>query len=105
GLLYQCSIGSWIGDYVLRRPEPLVVNYHNITPAQYFRAWEPGPAHGLGWGRGQLKDMRDRAQLGIADSAFNELELRQVGYRETVVSPVMFDVEGLAKTVVRRVLA
>jgi glycosyltransferase involved in cell wall biosynthesis len=104
-LLYQSAIGAWIGAYVLRRPEPLVVNYHNITPASYFRGWELGPAHGLGWGRGQLKDMAARAALGVADSRFNELELEELGYRETAVSPVLFDLAALDRAVDEAALA
>ena len=104
-ILYQSAVGSWVGEYLRRRPEPLIVNYHNITPAQYFLAWEPGPAHGLAWGRGQLVDMADRAILGVADSKFNEEELVAVGYPETCVSPVLFDVDSLERAVDMTALA
>ena len=35
-LLYHASVGSPVGDWVAARPEPLLVDYHNITPMAYF---------------------------------------------------------------------
>ena len=40
-LLYQSSIGSPVGDFVAGRPEPKLVNFHNVTPSAYLEAWEP----------------------------------------------------------------
>ncbi|MGH9166145.1 MAG: hypothetical protein ACRDZW_11650, partial [Acidimicrobiales bacterium] len=31
-LVYHMAIGSVVADFVRRRPEPLVVDHHNITP-------------------------------------------------------------------------
>src|SRR5205085_1850046 len=39
-LLYHSSVGSPVADFVARRDEPLIVDYHNITPAAYFARWE-----------------------------------------------------------------
>jgi glycosyltransferase involved in cell wall biosynthesis len=93
--VYQCAVGSFVGWTALRRPEPLVVNHHNITPPRMFLSWEPGVAHALTWGLGQLRDMADVAVLGIGDSAFNEKQLVELGFPETVVSPVLFDLAQL----------
>lgn len=35
-LLYQLSTGSRVAHFLQGRPEPKVVNYHNITPAEVF---------------------------------------------------------------------
>ena len=93
--VYQCAIGSFIGWTALRRSEPLVVNHHNITPPRLFLSWEPGVAHALTWGLGQLRDMADTAVLGIGDSSFNEQQLVELGFPETVTSPVLFDLAQL----------
>ena len=47
-LLYQSSIGSPIFDAFATRPEPKLVNYHNITPADLLQSWEPGVGYEVG---------------------------------------------------------
>jgi L-malate glycosyltransferase len=93
-LLYHSAIGSSVADFVLQRPERLAVDYHNITPERFFAAWEPPVTYGLSWGRAQLAALAERAELGIADSAHNESELRALRYRRTVVVPILLDLEA-----------
>ena len=90
-LCYHSSIGSPVAEFVATRPEPLIVDYHNITPAHFFDRWEPVLSVYLRAGRRQLRGLASRATLGIADSAFNAEELEQVGYRATGVVPILFD--------------
>ncbi|HUF32051.1 MAG TPA: glycosyltransferase family 4 protein [Acidimicrobiales bacterium] len=92
-LLYHSAIGSSVADFVLQRPERLAVDYHNITPERFFSAWEPSVTYGLSWGRSQLASLAARAELGIADSAHNESELRALRYRRTTVVPILLDLE------------
>ena len=90
-LLYHMAIGSSVADFAAARPEPLVVDHHNLTPASWFAAWEPPVVHGIAWGRNQLAQLATRAALGIADSAFNERELVELGYAPTTVVPILLD--------------
>jgi glycosyltransferase involved in cell wall biosynthesis len=90
-LCYQSSIGSPVAEYVAKRPEPLMVDYHNITPAIFFDRWEPGVAVYLRAGRRQLRELAPRAELGFADSAYNAAELDALGYERTGVVPILFD--------------
>ena len=46
-MLYQCSTGAPIADVLADRDGPLIVDYHNITPARLFEAWEPRIAREL----------------------------------------------------------
>jgi glycosyltransferase involved in cell wall biosynthesis len=92
-LLYQHAIGSTVADFVVARTERLVVNYHNITPSEFFDAWDRPLADALDWGRSQLRPLARRATLGIADSPFNEHEMRAVGFTRSEVVPVLFDPE------------
>ena len=82
-------------DRLLARPEPLVVDYHNLTPVEHLLRWVPDMAHLAGWGRSQLGDLAARAVLGIGDSAFNARELDVVGFARTAVVPILLDVDGL----------
>ena len=91
--MYQCSVGSDLAAWCLDRAEPLVVNYHNMTPAPYFDAWRPDLAAVLRSGRDELAELAGRAALGIADSQFNADELIEVGYGRTVVAPLLVDLD------------
>jgi glycosyltransferase involved in cell wall biosynthesis len=92
-LLYQLSTGSTVARFLRSRPEPKLLNYHNITPASLFLAWEPTVGAELQDGRTQLRDLAPTAELGIADSAFNQAELMDAGCASTAVAPVMVDLE------------
>jgi glycosyltransferase involved in cell wall biosynthesis len=94
-ILYHSSVGSPVGDFVLERSEPLLLDYHNITPASFFQAWEPSVVGVLQLGRRQLARLAPRAALGLADSSFNAQELRDLGAAATQVVPIMLDVATL----------
>jgi L-malate glycosyltransferase len=93
-LLYQSSIGSPVYDIFAARPEPKLVNYHNITPAHLLRDWEPNVAYEVALGRTQLGRLAPQSRFAVADSAFNESELRALGYGETAVVPLLIDMHG-----------
>lgn len=95
-LVYHMAIGSKVADFVRERPEPLIVDHHNVTPAELFERWEPDAAYGCSWGRAQLPELAGRACLGVADSPYNEEELKAAGYRATATAPILLDLEGLA---------
>ena len=104
-LLYQLATGSVLADYVFSRPEPLAVDYHNLTPAEFFRAWDTDVANALSWGRAQLAHLAPRTSLGMADSAYNELELMELDYRRTAVVPILLDLEAMAEDVDQQCLS
>jgi glycosyltransferase involved in cell wall biosynthesis len=90
-LLYQLSIGSGVADIFRERPERKFVNYHNITPADLLEAWLPAVGEEVRWGRAQLRDLAPVTEFAIADSGFNERELRDAGYRSTTTVPLLID--------------
>lgn len=98
-LLYHLSTGSDVAALVAERREPLVVDYHNITPHDVFGRWEPTIGPELAQGRQQLAELAERAALAVADSAYNASECREVGYRRAEVAPILLDVESLASEV------
>jgi glycosyltransferase involved in cell wall biosynthesis len=98
-LLYQLSTGSPVADWLVPRPEPTIVNFHNITPAAFFAPWEPHVGIELAAGRRQLRALAGRTQLAIADSRYNEEELLAVGYDPTLVVPILLDTAGFDRGV------
>ena len=96
-LLYQASTGSPIAEWLLERREPLLVNYHNITPAPLFAPWEPHVGVELQAGRRQLTELASRTELAVAVSRYNEGELRSAGYLRTAVVPILLDTTTFEK--------
>jgi glycosyltransferase involved in cell wall biosynthesis len=86
-LVYQFATASALAPWLTERRETLAVNYHNVTPPEYYAAWNNPMA------RHQLRALHERANLAprtslaIAVSAFNEAELRTAGYTRTAVVP------------------
>lgn len=95
-LLYQCSIGNEVVTSLLDRPEPLIVNYHNLTPIGQLLRWAPDMAHLVGWGRSQLAALAPRSALGIGDSEYNTAELRAAGFASAVTAPILLPDDVLA---------
>jgi len=92
-LLYQASTGSPVAEFLMERPETLVVDYHNITPAHFYEGWEEHTAQKVAHARRQVAALAGRAALGIADSAFNAAELVGFGCDETEVIPILTGVD------------
>jgi glycosyltransferase involved in cell wall biosynthesis len=104
-LLYHVAIGSPVADFVAGRAEPLVVDHHNITPAEFFAEWEPPVVHGIAWGRHQLAELAGRATAGLADSDFNRGELDDLGYPRTRTAPILLDTSQFERDVDEAALA
>jgi glycosyltransferase involved in cell wall biosynthesis len=91
-LVYHASIGEpLVHAFLLGRREPLVLVYHNVTPARYFHRWDPTFAELLDLGRAEMVDLRHRVVTAIADSTFNAVELETVGYGDVRVIPPVVD--------------
>ena len=86
-LVYQFATASALAPWLQGRPEPLVVNYHNVTPPHLYAAWDNALARHQLLAQAQLRQLASRSMLGIAVSAFNEAELREAGYGSTAVVP------------------
>ena len=87
-IVFHVTIGeSSLTDFVLHRHERLVIVYHNITPASFFRDVDLEFARLLDDGRRQLPALLAKADRVIADSSFNADELRLLGRDDVVVTP------------------
>jgi glycosyltransferase involved in cell wall biosynthesis len=98
-LLVHASIGNEpLHRWIMSRPERLIIRYHNITPAAYFRSFDVHFAHALDAGRHQLAELVARAEAAIADSEYNADELRALGMPEDAIHvvPPLFPFDGFA---------
>lgn len=97
-LVVHVSIGEPdLARWVLDRPERLVVVYHNLSPAEVFRPYDPVFAELLDQGRRELVHYRDKATLAMADSAYSAAELTALGYRDVRVSPLILRLRELTE--------
>lgn len=97
-LVYHMAIGSNVADWLLDRPERIVLRHHNITPVDFYSPWPDANTYGMAWGREQLRRFAPRAALGLAASEFNRQELEALRYRKTAVAPVFFDFAQFDRT-------
>lgn len=90
-IMYHLSVGSEMAKHLLGRPEPLVVDYHNITPGRFLDCWHYEAAYSVTIGAQQVPTLAPRTSLAIADSAFNAADLEAAGYRQVGVVPILLD--------------
>jgi glycosyltransferase involved in cell wall biosynthesis len=90
-VILRYAIGSSTAELALRRPERVALCYHNITPGEYLRDFNPGIAELCDRGRDALTTFARPAAL-IADSSFNAADLRGSGLGEATVVPLLLDV-------------
>jgi L-malate glycosyltransferase len=89
--IYQFSTSSAVAGFLAERTEPLIVDFHNFTGPEHFAGWEPHTEERAARAHDELVLLGGRAQLGLADSHFNERDLQQAGYRRTTVIPVLVE--------------
>jgi glycosyltransferase involved in cell wall biosynthesis len=86
-LVYQFATASAIASFVGARRERLVVNYHNVTPPEFYASWNNAMARHQLRAQQELRALAPRASLGLAVSSFNEAELAAAGFARTAVVP------------------
>ncbi|MCJ7439870.1 MAG: glycosyltransferase [Acidimicrobiia bacterium] len=90
-LVFHASIGEpRVFEFLMRRPERVVVMYHNVSPDGPYRAFAPEFADLLALGRAELEALRPRVVAAVADSAYNAHELMAMGYPDVrVMAPAI----------------
>ncbi len=91
-IIYHLSIGDpSVVRILLGLDVPISIVYHNMTPADCVREFDPGLAHLLDVGRQELMLLADRVERAVGVSTFNSDELRQAGYRNVATVPLWLD--------------
>lgn len=104
-ILYHMSTGSDLNRKITEYKAPKILNYHNITPADYFEKYNKEACACCGAAREDLLFLADKADGCIADSAYNRRELRESGYQCPVkVVPVLIPFRDYEKKPDRNVL-
>jgi glycosyltransferase involved in cell wall biosynthesis len=88
------TIWSRAAEAALAAKRPFGLCYHNITPGDLLREFNPTLAALCDRGRQALPEFRGRVDPLIAVSAFNAAELREAGLGDAAVVPLVFDLPG-----------
>lgn len=94
-LIFHYSIGSDLNRFVFTLDQPVVLCYHNITPAHYFIDINNHVVGQLYHGRKQLACFADRVCMAVGDSEYNRQELDELGFPCTAVLPLAIDFKSL----------
>ncbi|MGH9087434.1 MAG: glycosyltransferase [Acidimicrobiales bacterium] len=94
-LVYQFATASDVADWLVGRPETVVVNYHNVTPPESFAPWDNALARHQMRARLQLEGLAADAALGVAVSEVNRADLMVAGFARTAVVPPVMRVQAV----------
>ena len=95
-LMVHHSMGFDAYDRVLALRAPKILMYHNITPPEFFPG-QPYVQHMVERGREQLAGLRDHVVSALADSEYNAIELRRLGFADVAACTLLFDIGVLRK--------
>jgi glycosyltransferase involved in cell wall biosynthesis len=93
-LVYQFATASDLAKWLVDRPGPLVVNYHNVTPPACFAPWDNELARHQVQAGYELIALAGRATLGVAVSEWNRRDLVDAGFPATAVVPPIVAVDA-----------
>lgn len=95
-VLVHYAIGNSRFDEFLKNTSArLILMFHNITPSSEYREIDPDFAELLETGRETLARMADRYEFAITPSHYNADELREMGYSDVRVIPLIVNTKSL----------
>jgi glycosyltransferase involved in cell wall biosynthesis len=90
-IVLRYALWSPTVDVALATGAPVALCYHNITPGELLRDFNPTVAGLCDRGREALTLFQGRVETLIADSSFNAAELREAGLGEATVIPLLLE--------------
>ena len=91
-ILYHLSIGSLLNRELRGMRGHKIFRYHNITPAEFFRSYNPMSCRKCRNGVEEIRALADVPERCIAVSEFNKEHLRSLGYTcEIDICPIVID--------------
>jgi glycosyltransferase involved in cell wall biosynthesis len=89
--IFHFALPSPMTDAFRRVDGVRVLQYHNITPAQFFAPYSPELFRLAALGRRELARLVGHVHLALGDSEFNRQELEGLGFAPTGVLPIAVD--------------
>jgi glycosyltransferase involved in cell wall biosynthesis len=104
-LVYHASIDTPMNAWLMGRPEPLVIVYHNVTPGRFLDPYDPFLASRLRVARRQIRELVPRTALAFGVSTFNCQDLADLGFQDPEVMPLQVDLSLYRGPVDTRLMA
>ena len=93
-VIYHVASEEAVADVFMNLTCKKVVRYHNITPAEFFKAYDKSTSRRIAGGIGQVISFGKCADYAMADSEFNKQDLLKYGYKCPIdVVPVLVPFE------------
>ena len=89
------AVPSPMSEALAVLPRGRVLQYHNVTPAHFFAAYDPEIFRIATLGRQELAGLAGRVDLALGDSEYNRQELEALGFWNTGVMPIVVDASHL----------
>jgi L-malate glycosyltransferase len=86
--IFHFALPSAMTEAFATLPGRRILQYHNITPAEFFAAYDPALFRLAALGRRELQTLAGRVDLALGDSEFNRQELEAMGFGPTGVFPI-----------------
>ncbi len=95
--LYQASTNSRIADWLRDRPR-VMLNYHNVTPHELTKPWEPSIARVLWQARREIGNLARTTQYAFTVSRYNANDLLKLGFLHPLVAPPLIEVPTITQS-------
>ena len=102
--IFHFALPSPMTAAFARLPRGRVLQYHNITPANFFAPYDPPLFRLASLARSELASLAGAVDLALGDSEYNRRELEEMGFAPTGVMPIAVDPDRLARAPAQPVL-
>lgn len=97
-ILYHLSTGTELNRKITEHNCRIIINYHNITPSQYFAGYNRQGELNCRTGLEDAAYLADKVSCCIADSQYNKEDLIRMGYRcDIAVIPILIAFDDYKK--------
>ncbi len=98
-ILYHLSTGNELNSRVAEFPGKLLLNYHNVTPPEFFSKYDSILENFCAQGYRDVDYLKDKVSAVVADSKYNRQELEKMGYACPMASiPIFMDFSDYDQT-------
>lgn len=94
-LNFHHGIGDMCADIVKKSTIPVLLYYHNITPARYYMEYNREIFQLLIYGRQQLAEMVSATTQALSASTYSDQELDELGFTRRKIIPIFFESQRL----------
>ena len=93
--IFHFALPSAMTGAFARLPRGRVLQYHNVTPAQFFAPYDANIFRLAALGRQELQTLAGQTDVALGDSEFNRQELEALGFSNTGVFPIAVDFDRI----------